>query len=242
MAKSKHSTEIILLGKKIAEEFAHHGRTRMTLAWLSQYLAERIKNAEAERDPKKKKVMTDECVDLILKLWKHREQFPSDTQPLANFKKIIPVLQAIDIPDADIPSWERYRGLENATPWGKFVHKYRHGCDSILMFAIMGSITEDKIKQEKDWLKFPHLLSATEKEVIEGIDRLISKRTDYSLIQIIVSGREEAPKPEPKTKLDELLNKVQEILNDQQKAFDELKKMMLKETSNPDEEDYSEEL
>ena len=55
MEKSKQSSEIINLGKKIVTEFSEGDRCETTTRWMSHYLAGLIKELENELNPVKKK-------------------------------------------------------------------------------------------------------------------------------------------------------------------------------------------
>jgi hypothetical protein len=98
MAKLKHSEEeIIKLGKKLVKELGLEYSTNTLARWMSHYLAELIQNIEKSESKEEKKVLQQECCDIILKIWSQKENLPI-TRPLDNLKPVIEILQVIKVP------------------------------------------------------------------------------------------------------------------------------------------------
>src|SRR5690349_20940559 len=112
MAKSKQSEEILDLGKTLVEKFSDHGRTDLTTRWMAHYLAERIKDAESENSPAKRKKLQDECSEIIKDLWAKRSNYPGATRPLAGLGEAVSVLKALVDHKRGSMQWEHFIDYE----------------------------------------------------------------------------------------------------------------------------------
>jgi len=76
------------LGVRLAKEIGadEHGNT--TGKWIAHHLAEKIEAAKTDEAAER------ECVDLILKLWRAKEDFPRG-DPLARYNRILPVIEEV---------------------------------------------------------------------------------------------------------------------------------------------------
>jgi hypothetical protein len=125
---------------------------------MSHHLAEIMERAENEDLPEKRAEYQRQAVDLILKIWKHREVLQGNAYPLARFKDIIHALSILS-PEANI--WERkrlgkYESLA-ANTFSMIVELYRS-----LLFVEFVSLKSIKSKQFP-----PSLFSDEEQKMYE---------------------------------------------------------------------------
>ena len=73
---------------------------------MSHHLAEMMARVEHEKDTEKKEKYQQQTVDLILKIWEHRNSLNGYAYPLTRFKSIIDSLSILS-PEANV--WERNR-------------------------------------------------------------------------------------------------------------------------------------
>jgi hypothetical protein len=231
MAQSIPSPKVIKLGKKIAKEFSRADRIHVTLGWMAHHLAETINQAETEKDPALKQKAEQESVELILKLWEHREHFPGEVRPLAELDNALAVLAALNDEDAEFPAWNRYQNIETSSPWGKFLQELRWNADHIIKVIIYTVVSMDALKREKEWLKSPELLSSKEKEIIEGLDRLIKSYGDVTVY--IGDAPEKKGKNLPKKRLVAAFDKIEELLQSQLTRLAEVRAYTLKPRKRP---------
>jgi hypothetical protein len=71
---------------------------------MSHHLAEMMDRVECEKNAAKKEKYQQQTVDLILKIWNHRNALNGHAYPLARFKGIIDALSILS-PEANV--WER---------------------------------------------------------------------------------------------------------------------------------------
>jgi tetratricopeptide (TPR) repeat protein len=232
MEQLQHIEETINLGKKLVQEFNYDDRLPMTSRWMAHYLAETITKAEKETNDNLRKKYQQECCELILELWSNRKNLPRNLQPLGNFDKVIPVLEALIGNDPDEPYWRRFQQFEDEDPWGRFIQKTRIRNEDIFNIVLCSSITKQIIDEGRDWLKFPNLISESEKLIIEYLDTMLNRRTNS--IEIIYVNPDGSKTEKEKTKLDlpSVFHKLEEILDDQRKELERLKNSVLDEDEN----------
>ncbi len=226
MAPSIPSPEVIKLGNKLVKEFSKGDRINATLRWMAHYLAEIMDKAGKLTDPVAKKKAENECVALILKLWKHREFLPGEVRPLSKLEGAVAALSALNEEDADFPVWNRYRNIEDSSPWGKFLQDLRWNADHIIRIIIFMVVNLDILSKEKEWLEFPDMLSQKEKEMIEGLDRLIKSYGEVT-IKIRNDPNEQAPVPHKK-RLEASFDKIESLLQEQLKLLADVRAYTLK--------------
>jgi hypothetical protein len=95
MANSATYTEVISLGQLLVKQLELDPGVDTLSRWIAHYLAEKI-NAVANSTGQEKKLAEEECVDIILKLWKHRWYFPRGSRPLENYQPLLELLQRLN--------------------------------------------------------------------------------------------------------------------------------------------------
>lgn len=227
MEPLKLTEETIALGKKLVAEFSHNDRIPMTARWMAHYLAGLIVKAEGEPDPVLKMGYDNECAAFIVDLWKNREYLPEGARPLAKFQEILPVLEALVDSDPQEPYWQTFRQFEDGSSWGRFLHKTRLYNEDIFRIILCSVVTKRLIDEEKDWLKFPHLISESERNIIEHLELLLNRQTDR--VKIIFTSPGEDPVPETKYEADmpSVFKKLEQLMKEQQQSLAQLKRSIL---------------
>jgi hypothetical protein len=103
LEKSLPLKDVLVLGHHLANELGFSESCDTLGKWMSHHLAEVMDRVELESDPEKKEEHQQQAVELILKVWKHRNSLNGDAYPLARFKGIIDSLNILS-PEANI--WE----------------------------------------------------------------------------------------------------------------------------------------
>lgn len=222
MEKSEHLQETIALGKKLIEEFSTHSKRNTTLRWMGHYLAELIKSAEIEKIASKRTQKEKEIVKLILDIWKARPYFPKQIGPLSGLAGAVEVIKSLEEPKKNEKYWGINIDFEKSTPWGKFATTMRKTSKSLYSMALLASVSHETLLKEKEWAKFPNLLSEDEKTIIGYIDDHLSY--SYNRIQIVVTSSKPDEKKKKPDRIDKLLSKIEKSIEAQKASFDELKK------------------
>ncbi|MCO5950576.1 hypothetical protein [Mucilaginibacter flavidus] len=225
------SQEVITLGKKIAAELAKHDRTSPTIKWVSQYLAEIIHRAEKTKDKAEKAKSEQVCVDIILKLWKQKAVLPHGAQPMSGLRDALDVLLALKEYKPTTPYWQLGRDLETYSPFGKFVAKLRE--DHQLIFKIVAHLVlaGNALKREKEWAKFPNLLSEDEKTLIDELDWLVSQYCAPALKRIALEIGDIDQPPAPEDRINLAFDKMAKLYKEELAALEDLRAHMLKKPS-----------
>jgi len=104
----EHSTrykEIIELGKQLLKELELDTSNDTLGRWMTHHLAELIHSAENETG-EKQEVKKQQCADLILKLWNHKNSLPVKAKPLQFFDSVI---ESMAILRADAPYYFHFQ-------------------------------------------------------------------------------------------------------------------------------------
>jgi hypothetical protein len=84
--------EILELGGELVASLQNSAPHDLLAHWMARHLAELLAR-ERKASGADKKRLSDECADLILKLWEHRNALPDGARPLQAFEPIFQVLQ-----------------------------------------------------------------------------------------------------------------------------------------------------
>lgn len=85
-------------------------------------------------------------------------------------------------------------------------------------------IGQDVLKKEKEWTKFPNLLSKDETKLIEDLDWLVSEYSASALTEIYVTIDKKGDIPQPPAKrLEKAFDKKELLLKQQLKTFASLR-------------------
>jgi len=227
MESLQHIEETIALGKKLVSEFNHNDRIPMTTRWMAHYIAELIIKVENEKDLTKKGTYQKECCELILELWRNRKDLPRNTQPLGNFEVILPVLEALADNEPEEPYWRNYRKFEDHSPWGRFMHKMRLHNEDIFKIILCSAVTKQMIDEGRDWLKFPNLISDSERKIIEFLDELLNRYTNPIRVVIVQPDGTSDDDKKAEVNMVSVFQKLENLLSEQQKELAFLKRIIL---------------
>jgi len=92
----KHSPHfdpaVIELGKKILAQFEKNHDHGILMSWMSHYVAELITRAENAKGLPDERVIREECVIAILKLWSYRNGLPTGSRPFESAEAVAKAL------------------------------------------------------------------------------------------------------------------------------------------------------
>lgn len=80
------------LGKYLVRELSLANSVDTLGRWMSHHLAELIHKAENGKTPLVRTRAQKQAVEIILKIWKHRKQFPGNAYPLAGYNDLLKVV------------------------------------------------------------------------------------------------------------------------------------------------------
>lgn len=173
MAQLKHSEEeIIKLGNKLVKELDLEYSTNTLARWMSHYLAELIHNINNTESKDEKKLLQQECCDIILKIWSQKENLPI-TKPLDNLKPIIEILNVLkeEKEVSILPRWLEYNTLPRNNDWASFVDLVKNNSEKIFNKVVQMNLHKDLLNKGKDWLvENKSFLSNDEINFLELVD------------------------------------------------------------------------
>lgn len=223
MEPSNLSVETIALGKKLIKELGIEQTSNTLARWMAHYIAELMVEAQNAKGAKKAK-LEKECFEMILKLWGNRRKLPGNASPLSNFTNALQVLNGLnEVRDPKDPY--RIMRERDDSAWGTFSRKITKCYESMVMLSILANISQDILEREKEWLDHSEFLTEEEKQLINGIDKLLTGIDDYEIRIIYTSLTEKEPAVKP-TKIAQVLKKLSELAHDQVKQLDELKRRL----------------
>ncbi|MGE7981832.1 hypothetical protein [Solibacillus sp. NPDC093137] len=86
---------IMNLGRMLAKELDLDPGVDTLARWMAHYIAEQIILVE-KKSGEEKKLVEEQCLDMILKLWSHRARFPNGVRPFENFESIFNTLSRLN--------------------------------------------------------------------------------------------------------------------------------------------------
>jgi hypothetical protein len=235
METSKHTQEIIALGKKLVSEFSAHDRRDITLNWMAHHLSALIVSAEQETDETKKADLNIRACETILTIWQSRNDFPRGTRPLSGLSEAAEVIRSLRTEDPETDYLARHRELQQNSAWGNFAESLRSSNDTIYELTMYASIGEDLLAKEKEWAEFPGMLSDEEKELLQYIDEVI--RRDENPIRIVYTSADKTEEKPKSEKIDRIFSKIDKLLKQQMGQFEVLKQSVLKGRELADDSD-----
>lgn len=176
MEQSKHSEEeIIKLGKKLVKELDLEYSVNTLARWMSHYLAELIENIDKAESNKEKKLLQQECCDVILKVWSQKENLPT-RMPLDDLKPVIEILQVLkeEKESGILPRWlgRRWK-LPHKNQWASFADLVKNNSEEIFDKVVQMNLHKDILCKDEKWMKDnKEFLSKEEISFLELIDVL----------------------------------------------------------------------
>lgn len=216
MAPSKRSQDVIALGKTIVDELNLTTSCETLAKWMAHYLAEQMKLAEDETDPAMKHKAEQQCVELILQLWKKRSILPGRVAPLANLAEAIKAIQEMKGEHNALR-----HGIEGSqSPWFEFAIKSYSTDQKMAVTAYLTGVLESDIGATKQWIgKHKRMLSSEERKLIESLDNWLDDDMHWRL-----NGKEIAIGTlQPNERTATVLRRLEELLQRQVEALQHLK-------------------
>lgn len=156
MESLDRSRAVIELGKRVVAGLELSND--VTAQWMSHLVAEKILAAEQAPEATRK-AATEECVDVILKLWSHRYTLPPYMRPLRELDPLLRTLNLLGVDEADglrffarPPNDEE---LEGATDEEKQLFEFAIGIDHAareLIRYTLGAAAERSVGLVNPWL------------------------------------------------------------------------------------------
>lgn len=82
----------IELGKKILAQFEKSEDRGIMTSWMTHHVAELIMRAETAKDTPAEQEVRNACVEAILSLWVHRNNFPNGSRPFESAEQAVQTL------------------------------------------------------------------------------------------------------------------------------------------------------
>jgi hypothetical protein len=98
MAPSTRSEAVLELGKHLVQQLQLDESVDTLSRWLAHTLAEKITEI-GQAPPDQKPTLQSEVIELILKLWAHRRDFPRGMRPFEELEDLARVLRQLDPED-----------------------------------------------------------------------------------------------------------------------------------------------
>ena len=122
MGASKTQQAVLELGYRLITELESDSGSNITAKWMSCHLAEVMTAAETDSS------RTEECVELILKIWRARQFLPSGG-PFKRYGRVLSALEGILGSDPGFLNLSvpfRVRESSDEQDWASLAHSIRH--------------------------------------------------------------------------------------------------------------------
>lgn len=157
--KSIRSKATLELGTRLVEELGCQQSTDTLSRWMAHHIAEMIQSAENATGNNRCELMK-QCEEAILRLWKHRYEFPSTKNPLMSLEELESTLQSLDIhnnrPRYFRDVWETRDESEADTDetknWLLFAKRLDDSAKSLIRFALTQG-AEASLDQSRPWIQ-----------------------------------------------------------------------------------------
>lgn len=227
MEQLRHSEEeIIKLGEKLVKELDLEYSVNTLARWMSHYLAELIQNIDKAESKEERKLLQQECCDIILKIWSQKESLPI-RKPLDDLKPLIEILQVLKEKKEVriLPRWLEYNTLPRDNEWAYFVDLVKNNAEKIFNKIIQVNLHKDILCKDEEWMKENKtFLSKEQIHFLELIDVFCKKdQNKNGVIDLNNFELSDNNKQRVKFMFDELEN----LIDEQKKEFLKIKKNYL---------------
>jgi len=198
------------LGNKLVAELKMADSSDTLNRWMAHYIAELMSKAE-KATGETKTALEKECFETILKLWANRDATPEGIRPLAGLTDAMVLLDKIAYKfDGD---WSRYyEGADN--PWKKFGKDVNDANRNIIsLLVLLQSVNTDLVNVKKWVADHGGLLSAEERDIVSGLDTIVSETEDSFQLQEVRKNPEEL-QAVIMSQLEKLVEKVSSALEE----------------------------
>ncbi|WP_233402911.1 hypothetical protein [Marinomonas transparens] len=180
--KSLPLKDVLALGHHLATELGFSDSCDTLGKWMSHYLAEMMDRIEREEDGEKKEKYQQQTVELILKIWKHRNSLSGDAYPLARFKGIINSLSILS-PEANV--WEKNKlnkyELLAAESFSMIVNLYRslHFIEFVALKSVRNKQVPPSVLTDEEQEFYDFVISWAEEELNFRSSSRMSNKSEY---------------------------------------------------------------
>ena len=171
----KLPSEILRLGAAITRELGLNKHIDIVGPWMAHHLAELMQVAK-DAEGRDKELAQEKAVDLILKLWAHRRDLPSNAYPINRIDTVISVIERLR---TSTSPFHRNQGSEIE----QFLSRIYSGLQTV---AINGIVLTSKTTEIPDELKAVEpILDEEERRIVEAVHYWIDLiKTEHTMPQI----------------------------------------------------------
>jgi hypothetical protein len=170
MASLSRSKAVLELGKRLVAQL--DGKGDLLTAWMGHMVAERMHAAETA-PPEAKAAAEEDCVRVILELWRHRDALPQRVRPLQELEPVLRTLQSLDV---ERDGYRYYRSAleaadvadarEDVRRWLDFAIACDYTARALIQFALR-SAAGATAEQAGPWIELARAAGAEEES--EGL-------------------------------------------------------------------------
>jgi hypothetical protein len=182
MENSAQSEKVLDLGRKLVEELALVDSNDTLGRWIAHYVADLIVKAEDAAENEKPAAQT-EAFDTILRLWKHRSEFPTGKRPFRELEAVIRSVASLD-PEDNTPRYFRTqrppKGEAAETSEQERWLNLAEGLDysaKVLIGDCLAEAAGGALDKSKEWVK---LVEGMDDGVPEVVIRFLSRADDLN--------------------------------------------------------------
>lgn len=220
MEQLKPSEEaIIKLGKKLVKELDLEYSVNTLARWMAHYLAELIEKIEKAEPNEDKKILQQECCDVILKIWSQKENLPIK-KPLDDLRPIIEILEVLKEKKETsiLPRWIEYRKLPRDNQWASFVDLVKNNSERIFSEVLQMNLHKDILCKDKEWMsENKEFLNVEQIRFLEFIDVFVKIEEGKGVVDL-----------NDYKMSDDNTNRVKNLFENLEKMIDEQKHELLK--------------
>ena len=218
--KSKHSEQVISLGKRLVQELGLEPDVDTLGRWMAHYIAELITAAETTIDPAERLRAQEKCCGAILKLWEHRSALPRNLRPLSNLENVLKAIEDLRSNEQPLSRLSPEAMETIGGPWMGFVKKLENTAVRMCRIAVLTAAAESMTGKEKIWSKqHGHMLSKEEKKIIAALDSWLSEKILWQAEEDSVS----ISKLKPAERTGRILEKIESDMEELKIAFKDLR-------------------
>lgn len=192
---------------------------------MSHYLSELILQSETCEDVSIQKSIRKECCDLILKLWKNKENVLGISTPTSDLEPIIDILKAFQDSNIALPFWKSYEPRSNKSPWNNFLETVKSNSESIFEYSLYSELNIELLSSKRIWIEeHPEFLTDEEEKFLKHLNNLINYRK--SSYKFTHEGKEtNLLELDKKERYSKIFDSIEDEINEMSEKLIELRKM-----------------
>lgn len=205
--KYLHSDDVLVLGRKIVDEFKLDETVDTLGRWMAHHIAKKIKEAENATDEAQVQVES-ECVDNILEFWAHRNQLPNGKRPFEDFEPIFRTLQNLCTENGNSRYFPELilRTNENnendkTKQWLNKALKLDDTAKIMIRYCISNA-AQEAVDKKREWVKFAESIASEDDIDIKTLCMIVKNSEAFN---------PKNPDDREKEKIENILKKLEEF-------------------------------